>query len=787
MLAQSNVSKGCNKMSLTSAHWGTYHAHVKDGRLTGLSHFVEDSDPSEIGKGIVDVIDNESRIMGPMIRKSWFESGPGSHPERRGTDPFVRVSWDQANQVVAAELERVIAAHGNEAIYAGSYGWASAGRFHHAPGQLHRFLNALGGYTKSVNTYSFAAAEVIVPHVIGHFRNYIYNQTSWTSVRDHCQLFVAFGGVALKNGQIGQGGLGRHIQKESILEAHKNGVEFISVSPLRSDMIDDVDASWLSIRPNSDAALMIGLCHVLLDEGLQDRAFLDRYCVGFDQFAEYLTGASDGIVKDASWAGAICAIDAEAIKSLARHMAKSRTMLSFSWSLTRQAHGEQPFWAGITLAAMLGQIGLPGGGFGLGYSAVNTVGNHIQRLPVAAVPQGKNDVETFIPVARIADMLLHPGDEFDYDGGRYRYPDIKMIYWAGGNPFHHHQDLTRLLAGWRKPDTTIAHEWCWNALAKHADIVLPCTTSLERTDIAMSPMDNYFVSMQAAIAPVGDARDDFEIFRGIAAKMGAENTYTEGRSAEDWQRWLYDVTKQASAEKGHELPSYDAFRKDGWFKLPPPETAHVMFADFRADPMANPLATPSGKIEIFSQVIAGFDYDDCAPHPCWFEPPEWLGSPDRGSRLHLLGNQPTARLHSQLDHGSISRDAKIAGHEPVKINRQDAAKRAIENGDIVRLYNDRGSCLCGAIVSDEVMQGVLIVSTGAWFNPDPSGASGLSCHHGNPNVLTPDLGTSKLAQGPAAHSCLVEVEKWTGGAVAMTAHKPPLIEDGRHQNLKAKA
>ena len=92
-----------------------------------------------------------------------------------------------------------------------------------------------------------------------------------------------------------------------------------------------------------------------------------------------------------------------------------------------------------------------------------------------------------------------------------------------------------------------------------------------------------------------------------------------------------------------------------------------------------------------------------------------------------------------------------------------------------------------ALSLHEVRQGVLIVSTGAWFDPDPSGASGLSCHHGNPNVLTPDLGTSKLAQGPAAHSCLVEVEKWTGGAVAMTAHKPPLIEDGRHQNLKAKA
>ena len=609
-------------MSLTSAHWGTYHAHVKNGRLTGLSHFAEDSDPTEIGKGIVDVIDDDTRILGPMIRKSWLDSGPGSYPERRGLDPFVRVDWDRANSIVAAELNRVIEAHGNEAIYAGSYGWASAGRFHHAQGQLHRFLNSIGGYTKSVNTYSFAAAEVIVPHVIGHFRDYIYNQTSWKSVRDDCELFVAFGGVPLKNGQIGQGGLGRHIQKESILAAHQNGVEFVSISPLRSDMIDDVQAEWLQIRPNSDAALMIGICYVLLDEKLQDQAFLDRYSVGFEKFAEYLMGSADGVVKDAAWAAEICDIDADVIRVLARRMAGARTMLSFSWSLTRQAHGEQPFWAGITLAAMLGQIGLPGGGFGLGYSAVNTVGNDIKRLPVAAMPQGKNAVTSFIPVARIADMLLNPGNNFDYNGQNHKYPDIKIVYWAGGNPFHHHQDLQRLLRAWQKPETVIAHEWCWNALAKHADIVLPCTTTLERTDIAMSPMDNYFVSMEAAIAPVGDARDDFEIFRGISAKLGSEDTYTEGRSAEDWQRWLYDVTKQASAEQGHELPTYDEFRDNGWFKLEPPEGAYVMLADFRADPAANPLATPSGKIEIYSDTIERFNYDDCAPHPCWFEPAE---------------------------------------------------------------------------------------------------------------------------------------------------------------------
>ena len=126
------------------------------------------------------------------------------------------------------------------------------------------------------------------------------------------------------------------------MAAHQNGVEFVSISPLRSDMIDDVQAEWLQIRPNSDAALMIGICYVLLDEKLQDQAFLDRYSVGFEKFAEYLMGSADGVVKDAAWAAEICDIDADLIRALARRMAGSRTMLSFSWSLTRQAHGEQP-------------------------------------------------------------------------------------------------------------------------------------------------------------------------------------------------------------------------------------------------------------------------------------------------------------------------------------------------------------------------------------------------------------------------------------------------------------
>ena len=510
-------------MQLTSTHWGTYRYETENGKVTALTPFEDDTAPTTIGQGILDVLDHETRITQPMVRQSWLEGGHGNRQtEKRGSDRFVAIDWDTASQLVGNELQRVIDAHGNQAIYAGSYGWASAGRFHHAQSQIHRFLNVIGGYTKSVNTYSFAAAEVMMPHVIGDFRNYTYNQTSWASVIANTELFVAFGGVPLKNGQIGQGGVGRHIQRESILAAHENGVKFISISPLKSDMDDGVQATWLPIRPNTDTALILALCYELLDKQLYDANFLDRCTVGFDKFSEYLRGTHDGVAKTAEWAAAICDISADDICHLAVQMASHRTMLSLSWSLTRQAHGEQPFWAGVVLAAMLGQIGLPGGGFGFGYSATNTVGNNFQRnMPIADLPQGRNPISSFIPVARIADMLENPGTDFTYNGKTYQYPDIKIIYWAGGNPFHHHQDLRRLRRVWQKPDTVIVNDWCWNASTKHADIVLPTTTTLERSDIAMSPRDNYFVAMRQAQAPVGSARDDYEILRGIGCVLWA--------------------------------------------------------------------------------------------------------------------------------------------------------------------------------------------------------------------------------------------------------------------------
>ncbi len=763
-------------LPLTSSHWGTYRAKVNNGKVTELIGWENDKDPSPIGPGILDIHDNQTRIDKPMIRKSWIDNGPGTNNNLRGIDPFVAVSWDEAENIVAKELNRVRENFGNSSIFGGSYGWASAGRFHHAQSQLHRFLNCIGGYTRSKFTYSFAAAEAMVPHILGSYRAYLDTCTSWDSIEENTELFVCFGGVPLKNGQIAQGGTGSHNQKEKLISSAKAGIKFVNLSPLKSDLLDEVKGKWLPLRPNTDVAIMLGLAHTLYKENLYSEIFIEKYTEGFDIFLPYLLGDLDGVVKDANWASEISEISSEEIISLARDMYTKRTMISVSWSLTRQDHGEQPFWAAIMLASMLGQIGLPGGGFGFGYSATNHIGGQFSIIPGAAFPQSDNKIDNFIPVARISDLLLNPGKTFHFDGKEYEYPDIKLIYWAGGNPFHHHQDINKLLLAWQKPETIISNEWCWNTLAKYSDIILPCTTPLERQDIMLTPRDPYVISMSKLVEPFEEAKSDFDIFKGIAKKMDIENLFTEGRDEEDWQKWIYQETSVKSKTlKNIDFPSYQEFRKIGWFKVPPPKENTIMLKDFREDPIKFPLSTPSGKIEIYSKTVDSFNYDDCPGHPTWLEPCEWLGNKNKNYPLHLISNQPKNKLHSQMDHGGYSKSFKIKDREPIEMNSVDASSRGINEGDIVKLFNDRGACLAGVNINDNIRPGVVQISTGAWYDPEDTKKLKTICKHGNPNVLTKDKGTSKLGQGPIAHSCLIEVELVKDNISPVTAFDPPVI------------
>ena len=763
-------------MGLTSSHWGVYEFVVKNGRLTALNPFSHDRDPSPIGPSIIDLLEDRTRITKPAVRESWLKGGPGTATHKRGSERFITLSWDEAEKLVADELKRIIETKGNQAIYAGSYGWASAGRFHHAQSQVHRFLNSIGGYTSSKNTYSYAAAEVIIPHVLGgNLMELLTLQTSWQSVCENTELMVAFGGLPAFNSQISNGGTGAHIQRLGVIEAAAAGTKFVNLSPRRSDVKSDIDEVWYKLRPNTDVAVMLAMAYQLLTEDLHDDYFLKKYTVGFEQFQAYLLGRKDGVPKTPAWAADISGMVEEDIIALTREMAKKRTMLTVSWSLTRQQHGEQPFWAVTALAAMLGQMGKPGGGVGYGYTITNYLGNNVFKMPYAPLPQGKNSITDFIPVARVSDMLLNPGQKFDYDGHEYTYPDIDMIYWAGGNPFHHHQDLARLRKAWEKPSTVIVNEWCWNALARHADIILPCTTTLERQDIGMTPRDPFVISMDKAIEPVGEARNDYDIFAGIARCMDTGDSFTEGRSAEDWQKWIWEQSRERAEKLNVHMPDYESFREAGFYKSPDLKEDRIFLSDFFEDPDKNPLGTPSGKIEIFSETIDSFNYEDCPGHPTWMEPTEWLGAKEKAYPLHIISNQPKTKLHSQMDNGTLSSSIKIKGHQPLELNPDDAKSRGITQGDIVRVFNGRGSCLCGVNITTDVMPGVVIISTGSWYDPAEPNDPKSMCKHGNPNVLSPDIGTSKLGQGPAAHSCLVEIEIYDGPTQDITAFNPPEI------------
>jgi biotin/methionine sulfoxide reductase len=762
------------KLVRNHSHWGAFLAEVEDGRVVGVQPFERDPDPSPIIEAVPDAVHSKTRIGQPFVREGWLKNGPGSG-EGRGWEPFVPVSWERALDLVAGELFRVKRDYGHAAIMAGSQGWGSAGIFHEARGQLRRFMALFGGFIDQTSNYSFGTALVFLPHVIGSAQAVTGPLTSWSSIARHGKLMVLFGGANTKNMQVAKGGCGAHSTSSCLADLASAGVRVVNISPIREDGPASVAPEWIPIRPGTDTAMLLALSHTLIANGLHDRDFLGRYCAGFDRVQAYITGASDGQPKDADWAASITGVDADTIRALARDMARTRTMIGASWSLQRADHGEQPYWAVILLAACLGQIGLPGGGFGFGYGSAVGIAEPPVAFRTPGMEAATNPLNRAIPAARIAQCLLHPGEAYDFNGRRSTYPDIKLVYWAGGNPFHHHQDTNQLRSAFRRPQTVVVHEPWWTATARHADIVLPATTTLERNDIGCAQRDRFVIAMQKAIEPVGEARNDYDIFVALAQRLGIASGFTQGRDESGWLRHLYDSWRASVRTNQASIPDFENFWSEGFLEIPRATDEYVMFEKFRADPVANKLTTPSGRIELFSQKIADFNYDNCPPHATWIEPSEWLGGAVALTYpLHLVSSQPRHKLHSQMDGGPISARGKIDGREAVAMNPDDARRRGIKDDDVVRVHNARGACLAGAVLSDTLSPGVAKLSCGAWY--DPAGAEdGAICAHGNANVLTHDRGTSKLSQGPSTGTNMVEIERWTGPLPPVRAFEAPRI------------
>lgn len=796
---------------LTAARWGILKASVKNGKIVKSAPWkITSKIPNTLQNTMADLVYN-TRIKAPMVRKSYLADPDNPKPELRGLDEWVEVKYEDAIKLVARELKKTREQKGADSVFAGSYGWQSTGNVHVSRTLLHRFMNLSGGFTGVTGDYSTGAAQVIMPHVTGS--NQVYEQqTSWPVVLENSKVVVFWGLNPISTLRVAW--TSSDEQGFKYFEQLKNSdKEIIIIDPIKtvSGKYFEGKARWITPRPNTDVAMMLGMAQHLYSQGKYDKEFLQNYTVGFEKFVPYLTGQSDGVAKTPEWASEICGIGADVIKELAIKFYENRTMIMAGWGIQRAHHGEQAHWMIVTLCAMLGQIGLAGGGFGFSYHYANggaptcaggVIGG-MNAASVGVVKDGKflglaqdqkqggeaaqawlvNTAKVAFPLARIADALLNPGKTIDANGAKITYPKIDFIYWVGGNPIVHHQDTNTNIKAWRKPRTIVVNEIYWTPTAKMADIVFPTTTEYERNDITMSGdySNMHIIPMKQVVAKQHGAKDDYQIFTDLckAYADGLAEVYTDGGKTEmDWIKEFYEGAASAvnaNTALGIQMPSFEQW----WEKNEPTEfyetpenAAYVTFEDFRNDPVLEALGTPSGLIEIYSDTIAAMNYKDCGAHPMWFEPVEWLGMKDKPAKFHLLSLHPLDSLHSQQSNTSNRKRYAVADREPVLINTEDAKELGIKQGDLVRVYNARGEILAGANVSGDIMRGVVQIFEGAWYDPN---AEGL-CKNGNPNVLTIDLPTSELANGNISHTALVDIELYkhkAGEDIKLTAFMPP--------------
>ncbi len=790
----SNINSGLvkNGTIITAAHWGILKLTIKDGmvvksepweKTTKIDNPLQHYTPDMIYK---------SRVKYPYVRKSYLANPDNPKPELRGKEEFIRVSYDEAIKLIAKELKKTRDKKGTQAIFGGSYGWKSSGNMQNCRILLHRFLNITGGFIGTTGDYSTGASQVIMPYVVGSIEVY-EQQTSWENILENSKIVVIWGANPIATLRIAwtsndQRGL-------EYFEKLKNSkIKVICIDPIKTETAKFLNAQWIAPKPNTDVAMMLGMASHLIETNKVNYEFLDTYTSGFDKFKAYLDGKSDGVKKDIKWASKICGINEKIIKSLAESFYDNPTMIMSGWGMQRAHHGEQPHWMLITLASMLGQIGTKGGGFGLSYHYSNggvptckggviggiTAGavgiwenGKFKGLPKTGASQSgaewlQNTASYSFPVARIADALLNPGKTINNNGSKITYPDIDFIYWTGGNPLVHHQDTNTNVKAWQKPRTIVVNEIYWTPTAKMADIIMPTTSSYERDDITMTgDYSNMNIApMKQAVLPIGESKDDYEIFSDICKVYGDDvfNAYTEnGKKAKDFIKEYYDSALKQTLAYGDvfetTMPSFEEF----WAKNEPitfsPTTENmnwVRFSDFIEDPILNALGTESGLIEIYSNTIEKYNYKDCKAHPTWMEPIEWLGNATKEAPFHLLTNHPTDRLHSQLCHTSLRDKYAVKGREPILINPINAKKLGIKNGDVVRVFNKRGQTLAGAVVTKDIMPNVVRLCEGGWYDPDENGM----CKYGNVNILTIDMPTSELANGNISHTGLVNIEKF---------------------------
>ena len=707
-----------------------YKVWVENGKAVRIEPY-QDFRPCVRGYAYIDRVYSPERLKTPLVRSG-----------ERGDGAFKPVSWKEALDLVAEKLSHLKARYGASSILCvGSSG---------APGRLHtaasvfRLLNMFGGYTGRWGSASAEGAYFAAQAT--------YGTTPTAHTRDdiiHSKLVLLWGWNPAETVQ------GSDTTYRLVL-AKEKGTKFVSVDPRYTNTAALLADQWIPVRPGTDTALLLAMSFVIIDRGLQDQHFIDRYTVGFETFKDYLLGKEDGIAKTPAWAEPITGVSASAIEDLAVQYALCKpAALIPGFGPGRTAYGEQFHRAAAVLASITGNIGIHGGSPACcEIPQVGVTPGANIRSPTQ-IPIGANPVESDAPSQTSG---LNPRNRSRHhintshlweailrgsDGG---YPsDIRLLYVVCGNPLNQYPNVNKGVEALKKLDFIVVHEQFLTATARYADVILPVNTHWERNDL-MRPWlgGSYFFHAEKVIEPLYESKSDLQICRSLAERLGIE-----GYSDKSEEEWIERIVL-SSDDTSQAVPDFETFKKGGahFFKE---SKERVAFQKEIADPATNRFKTPSGKIEIFSQRLADLNDPELPPIPKFI--PSWEGTDDplaNSYPLQLITIHFKTRAHSCFD--NIPRLRDLEPHR-LWIHPADAKARGINADDDVIVFNERGRVRIAAYLTHRIMPGIVAMGEGAWYCPDSQGIDRNGCA----NVLTRDLASPGGAL--ASNTCLVEVEK----------------------------
>jgi anaerobic dimethyl sulfoxide reductase subunit A len=721
-------------------------AHVRDNRIVRISTEDDIPDTEQIPqlRGCLRCRAYRDRLYHPDRLKY-----PMKRVGKRGDGRFERITWDEALNTIASHTQRIMKEYGPEAIYL-NYGTGNQGKVAERV-WMARLMGLYGGYLSYYGTYSTACTQAATPYTFGT-ANTGNSREDWVNSK----LIIMLGWNPTET-------IHGTNTPYYLKRAKEAGATIIVIDPMYTNSAIALADQWIPIRPTTDSALLDAMAYVMITSHLHDQKFLDTYCLGFDEehmppgippgssYKSYVLGlGGDGIPKTPAWAEGITGIPKATIVQLAHQYATMRPgALIEGYGPQRHAYGEQVVRSGTVLAAMTGNIGVKGGwASGAGYPARQQV---VGSIPVPN--PCKSQISVFIwPDAIRRGREMGPAD--GVRGVPKLSSNIKLIFNLAGNCLiNQHSDVNgtaKLLADESLVELIVVNDQFLTASGKFADLLLPADNHMERDDIATPGFlgTDYVVFMSKAVDTIFECRNGYDWIGDLAAKLGIKDKFTEGRTLDQWLRFIVENTRTANPE----FPSYEEFKAKGVYRWQYSEPA-IAFQKQIEDLKNNPFPTPSGKIEVFSPRLWEMNKPTTIPAVPKYVP-AWEGPEDALRQkypLQCIGHHYRRRVHSTFDN---SRWMEEAGAQEAWISPPDAAARNLRTGDKARIFNDRGIIVMPVKVTPRIMPGVVSIPQGAWWTPNDKGVDQRGCV----NVIT-KYHPTPLAFGNPQHTNLVQITK----------------------------